>query len=77
MVDKVPQEDDTEDEGKNLLNPFNDKQYRSLKRAYKKAVEDGEEQFTFEGVPLLVTFTKYLLEYLEDIRKSRNLPIVK
>jgi len=73
MVDGIKIVDGTKAKG--YFSPFDDKQYCALKRAYKKAVEDGEEHFTFEGSQLLVTYIKYLLEYVEDIRKRNNLLI--
>lgn len=37
-----------------------------LKKAYKAARESGASEFTFEGVPLLVDYARYLIEYLES-----------
>lgn len=36
-----------------------------LKREYAKAKEAGREQFTFDGSEFLVSYAKYLIEYLE------------
>jgi len=53
-----------------MIDVRNDKQYRALKRAYNKAIEENKEQFVFEGSDLLTTYCKYLLEYVEGIRKK-------
>lgn len=39
--------------------------FKALKRAYQKAVDDELEMFQFEGHDLLVSYAKYLIEYLE------------
>lgn len=31
--------------------------------AYKKAVEAGDAQFEFSGVPILTNYAKYMVEY--------------
>jgi hypothetical protein len=36
-----------------------------LKAAHAKAVEQGLDAFEFEGWPLLASYAKYLIEYLE------------
>jgi hypothetical protein len=33
--------------------------------AHHKAIEEGQEFFTFEGHEMLVSYAKYLIEYLE------------
>lgn len=38
----------------------------SLTMAYLKAVEDGREQFTWEGHTLLVEYAKHLIAYLTN-----------
>lgn len=48
--------------------------YLDLKRQYESAVSEGQEQFVFQGVELLTTFAKYLLEFLD---KEFNKPINK
>ena len=48
----------------NTLN-LNKKSLAELKRAYKKAVTDKKESFTFYGNELLTTYAKYLIEYAE------------
>lgn len=39
--------------------------FYTLKRSYTLAIKDKKEIFTFKGKPLLVTYAKYLIEYLE------------
>ena len=46
--------------------------YLELKRQYENAVSEGSEQFTFQGVELLTTFAKYLLEFLENRFESKK-----
>jgi len=48
--------------------------YLDLKRQYESAVSEGQEQFVFQGVELLTTFAKYLLEFLDN---EFNKPINK
>jgi len=38
---------------------------QALKQAYNTAKRLNNEEFEFEGHPLLVTYDKYLIEYLE------------
>ena len=42
---------------------------KQLRRLYNKAVKTEQEQFVFKGQALLVTYAKYLLEYLDDFFK--------
>ena len=62
----------TNEEG-NAIDITNDKQYRALKIAYKEAVNEGKEMFVFENNKILVTYCKYLLEHIENVRKSIKL----
>jgi len=39
-----------------------------LKKLYSKAVEQGKEQFEFKFKPIVTSYAKYLIEYME----SRN-----
>lgn len=39
---------------------------RDLKIAYKKAIEIDQEVFVFKGREFLVSYAKYLIEYLES-----------
>lgn len=43
---------------------FNADRVRELKEAYDKAVADGSETFMFDGDELVVTYAKYLIEFL-------------
>lgn len=36
-----------------------------LKNLYQKALEQGEELFQFKGKDILVSYAKYLIQYLE------------
>lgn len=38
-----------------------------LRKAYAKAVKEGRAQFKFEGHELLVSYAKYLIEYLTSV----------
>ena len=40
-----------------------------LKKEYKEAVNAGQESFTFKGEELLVSYAKYLIEYLDSVFK--------
>lgn len=44
---------------------FTSSDTKELRRIYKAAVAMGVESFTFKGHELLVSYAKYLLEYLE------------
>jgi len=37
-----------------------------VKQLYERAIAAGVEAFKFEGHDVLVTYAKYLIEYLED-----------
>lgn len=50
---------------------FTPESLKALKRAYNKAVKDGQDRFTFNGQPLLVSYAKYLIEFLEAAFKER------
>jgi hypothetical protein len=45
---------------------FDLEKYNSLKLSYEKAVSENKEQFTFESKILLTSYTKYMLQYLEN-----------
>lgn len=53
----------------NLIN-LNETQYETLKRAYDRAMKEGQEQFEIQGQIVLTKFAKYLLEYLENQRQA-------
>jgi hypothetical protein len=44
---------------------FHERNFMQLMRSYHKAIEEGKDQFDFEGQPVLVGYAKYLIEYLE------------
>ena len=44
-------------------------QLPALKRAYTKAVEKQNPEFSFCGKTLLTAYAKYLIEYFEGIKK--------
>lgn len=46
---------------------FNEEKYNSLKLLYEKAVIENREQLVFEGHVLLTSYTKYLLQHLENV----------
>jgi dihydrofolate reductase len=41
------------------------KNYRQFKAAYKKALKAGKEIFIFGGHEVLVSYAKYLIQYLD------------
>jgi hypothetical protein len=51
---------------------WTEKTYLELKRQYENAVSEGLEQFEFQGVELLTTFAKYLLQFLEKEFKPKS-----
>jgi hypothetical protein len=51
---------------------WTEEMYLQLKRQYENAVSEGLEQFTFQGVELLTTFAKYLLEFLDKEFKPKS-----
>ena len=44
---------------------FDEPKVKALRKAHDLAVEQGRTTFTFEGTELLVSYAKYLLEFLE------------
>ena len=38
---------------------------KRLRKAFDKAIVDGEEDFMFEDLALVTQFAKYMLEFLE------------
>jgi hypothetical protein len=50
---------------------FTPESLKVLKRAYDKAIAEGRDQFVFHGHPLLVSYAKYLIEFLEAAFKDR------
>lgn len=45
---------------------FDEDRALRFKAAYEKAVVAGVDQFNFEGSDFLVSYAKYVLEYLTD-----------
>lgn len=46
---------------------------KALRRAYNAAVKAKKDTFIFEGSELVVTYAKYLLEYLDgEFRRSKS-----
>jgi hypothetical protein len=45
-----------------------------LRKAYKLAVKDQQEQFTFEGKEYLTKYAYYLLQYLDTQLKGGAKP---
>lgn len=46
---------------------FDKSKYQELQDAYDKAKQQNKEQFNFYGEVLLVSYAKYLLEYLKPL----------
>jgi len=42
----------------------------NLKKKWKKAITEKQIAFTYKGQPVLVTYAKYLIEYLEHIKNN-------
>ena len=40
-----------------------------LKRAFNKAVKANKEIFKFKGEEILTSYAKYLIEYMESLKK--------
>lgn len=43
----------------------------ALKREYRVAVEEGEQEFEFKGMRVLTSYAKYLIEHLENVKKTK------
>jgi hypothetical protein len=48
---------------------FDKNRYQELKHAYESALKDNKEDFIFYEQILLVSYAKYLLEYLKPLVK--------
>ena len=48
---------------------FDKEIYQELKECYNMAKQQNKEQFVFYGEVLLVSYAKYLLEYLKPLIK--------
>jgi len=44
---------------------FDQNKFEEFEAAYNEAVKNNEKQFTFDGNEVLVTYAKYLIQYLE------------
>lgn len=55
------------DEPKAKMVEFTAEKLARLKMAYKKAVADKVEAFTFEGDEWVVGYAKYAIEYLDGL----------
>ena len=51
---------------------INEDEFKELKILYNKAVEEKKSEFLFMEQKLLVNYTKYLIEYLENEMKKHN-----
>jgi len=49
---------------------INEDEFKELKILYDKAVEEKKSEFLFMEQKLLVDYTKYLIEYLENEMKK-------
>lgn len=45
---------------------FNRRRVGELQAAYDQAVENNQEQFTFQGEELLTAYAKYMLQFLNS-----------
>ena len=45
---------------------------KELKEAYRKAVQEKKEEFTFKGHALVTQFAKYVIQHAETELKNRN-----
>jgi hypothetical protein len=45
----------------------------SLKKSYKKAVDNKEDQFVWQNQTLLTAYAKYLIEYAEQEMKRMGI----
>jgi hypothetical protein len=46
--------------------------YNLFKEAYNKALKNNVEEFLYQGQDILVSYAKYLLEYLEPKFGAKN-----
>jgi len=52
----------------------NQEDIQSFKNLYNKAKSAGTNSFIFRGQPILVSYAKYLLEYVEILAKKGMIP---
>lgn len=50
---------------------FTPDKLKSLKSSYNTALKNGKDKFVFEGKELLVSYAKYLIEYLDIKFKAK------
>lgn len=43
---------------------FTAEKFKAFKKAYDKAITDKKDQFEFEGHEVLVSYAKYVIQYL-------------
>ena len=55
----------------NSINIADPKEVSSLKRKYNAAVKSGAETFFFKDAEILVAYAKYLIQYIDTIKKEK------
>ena len=45
---------------------FTESKFKKFKRIYKESEKEGKKSFLFEDKKILVTYAKYLIEYLSN-----------
>ena len=45
--------------------------YEDFKNKYNQAIAEGKDRFFFDGTEVLTSFAKYLIEYVDEARKSK------
>lgn len=45
--------------------------YEDFKKKYAEAVAENRQVFVFDGAEVLTSFAKYLIEYVDEARKSK------
>lgn len=53
-----------------IAGPFNLVRYKALKTLYEAAVKEQKSEFYVDNKPILTSFAKYLLEFLESRFKN-------
>lgn len=51
---------------------FTPEKLKSLKVAYQAAQAAGADSFMFEGVEILVSYARYVIEHLENVYDQRK-----
>ena len=49
-----------------------EKVFPEFKKQYESAVSNGLDQFNFHGQPVLTSYAKYLIEYIETKQKEKQ-----